>query len=76
MVREIKNWRLRQMLDKAGYNKVRLYKDHELFYIDDDLVDGLCERLESKCIYVCHFKQLTPRQWADMIIDMLNQVKD
>lgn len=47
MVREIKNWSLRQMLDNAGYNKVRLYKDHDLFFIDDDLVDGLCERLNQ-----------------------------
>ena len=76
MVREIKNWSLRQMLDKAGYNNVRLYKDNGVFFIDDDLVDGLCERLESKCIYMCHFCQATPRQWADIIIDMLNEVKN
>ena len=76
MVREIKNMRLREMLDKAGYNKVRLYKDNGVFFIDDDEIDGLCSKLESQCIYLCHFCQWTPRQWADEIIDMLNQVKD
>ena len=77
MVHEITNERLRDMLDKAGYPKVRLYKDSTgLFYIDDDEIDGICSRLESTCIYLCHFKQMTVRQWADTIIDMLENAKD
>ena len=76
MVRKITNWSLREKLDKAGYNKVWLYKDNGYFFIDDDEVDGICERLESKCIYICHFKQMTVCQWAETIIDMLGQVKD
>ena len=77
MVREIKNERLRAMLDKAGYNKVCLYKDSTgLFYVDDNEIDGICSKMESQCIYMCNFNQITVRQWADMIIDMCNEAKD
>lgn len=78
MVREIKNWKLREMLDKAGYNKVRLFKDNGVFYIEDYdySSESLCDKLESQCIYVCHFCQMTVRQWADTIIQMLDEVKE
>ena len=77
MVHEITNWRLREMLDKAGYKKVRLYKDSAgFFYIDDGEISGLTSQLDSQCIWICHFKQMTVRQWADTIIDMLNSVKE
>lgn len=77
MVRKITNWRLREMLDKAGFPKVNLYKDSTgLFYIDDDEIGGLCQQLESQCIYVCHFNHMTVRQWADTIIEMLESVKE
>lgn len=77
MVREITNERLRAKLDKAGYSKVRLYKDSTgLFYIDDNEIDGICSKMESQCIYVCHFCQMTVREWADMIIRMCEEAKD
>lgn len=78
--REVKNSKLRKLLDSSGYKSVHLYKGKGYFYIMADSSDKELEEIVNgmydPSIYVNSFSQQSPEEWFNDIDRMINKEKN
>lgn len=77
---EVKNSKLRRLLDKAGYASIHLIKGKGYFYIMSDDTDKEMEDLilgmYDTDIYMNSFGQQSPEEWFADIDRMIKKEKE
>ena len=74
---EVRNSKLRKLLDKSGYEDIHLIKGHGYFYVycsdEDSDHEKWLNNVDSTSIYINAFSGQSPEQWYNDIIDILSQ---
>lgn len=74
---QIKNSKLRKMMDAAGYEKFGLWRGEGYFYVysDDPECNAMLNCLYSTSIYCCYFNQMSIEDWFEEISHIIETAK-